>query len=58
MEYLCHVVTEGVSTDLVKIQAVQNWPAPTNVTELRSFLALTGYERRFIQADPGSFDCR
>lgn len=41
---LGHVIAaEGVSTDPVKIQAVQNWPAPTNVIELRSFCSIPVY---------------
>src|SRR5271163_271741 len=49
VEFLGHVVSdEGIATDPAKIDAVQNWPRPTNVTELRSFLGLCSYYRRFI----------
>lgn len=38
-----------ISSDLVKIQAVQQWPAPWTVKELRGFLKLIGYYKRFVQ---------
>jgi len=40
--FLGHVVTkEGIKVDTQKINAVVEWPRPTNVTEVRSFLGLT-----------------
>ena len=38
-----------MATDPSKITAVKEWPVPSNVTELRSFLGLCGYYRRFIK---------
>ena len=39
---------EGVTTDPDKIKAVTEWPRPTTVTEVRSFLDFVSYYRRFI----------
>ncbi|KAL5579985.1 hypothetical protein UlMin_012427 [Ulmus minor] len=50
VHFLGHVVSkEGVSVDPVKIEAVSKWAAPTSVTEIRSFLGLAGYYRRFVE---------
>jgi len=50
MEYLGHVVSsKGVSMDNNKVTAILNWPIPTTVKQLRGFLGLTGYYRRFIK---------
>ena len=50
MAFLGHVVSgEGIQVDNQKIEAVKNWPRPTSPTEIRSFLRLAGYYRRFVE---------
>ncbi|KAL5542761.1 hypothetical protein UlMin_010471 [Ulmus minor] len=50
VQFLGHVISkDGLSVDPAKIEAVSEWTAPTSVTEIRSFLGLAGYYRRFVE---------
>ena len=50
MTFLGHVIlAKGVSVDPQKIEAVVNWKPPKNVSEVRSFLSLVGYYRKFVE---------
>ena len=48
--FLGHVISrDGITVDPSKIEAIVNWAVPTNISEVRSFLGLTGYYRRFVE---------
>ena len=49
VEFLGHIISEeGVSTDPKKTECIRNWPIPSTVKEVRSFLGFCSYYRRFI----------
>ena len=50
VSFLGHIVSkEEIRVDPKKIEVVVEWKPPRNVTEVRSFLGLTGYYRRFVK---------
>jgi hypothetical protein len=50
VEFLGHVISkEGIAVNPNKVQSVLDWQAPTNVKEIRGFLGMASYYRRFIK---------
>lgn len=50
INYLGHVISgQGISIDPSKLQDVQDWPVPHTVKQLRGFLGLAGYYKKFIR---------
>lgn len=50
VQYLGHIVSDqGIEADLDKVRDVANWPTPSNPEDVRRFLGLAGYNRRFIK---------
>ena len=47
--YLGHIISkDGVETDPKKIKAIVNWPRPSTVTDVQSFLGFTNHYRHFF----------
>jgi hypothetical protein len=50
IKYLGHIVNEqGIRPDPKKVEAVQTWPVPKNVHDVKSFLGLVNYFQKFIE---------
>lgn len=50
VNYLGYIIGNGgITTDPEKISAIQNWPVPRNLKQVRGFLGLAGWYRRFLQ---------
>jgi hypothetical protein len=51
--YLGHIIgAKGVQVHQEKIQAIINWPTPKTLTELKSFLSIFNYYRKFVKGSP------
>ena len=50
IHYLGHIISkDGISVDPEKIDAIREWSMTNNVIEVRSFMGLAGYYKRFIE---------
>ena len=47
--YLGHIIGQGVKVHMEKIRAILEWPSPKNITELRGFIGICIYYRKFVK---------
>ncbi|GJR00017.1 putative reverse transcriptase domain-containing protein [Tanacetum coccineum] len=53
VQFLGHVIdSKGIHVDPAKIESIKDWASPKSPTEIRQFLGLAGYYRRFIEGAP------
>ncbi|GJS58728.1 putative reverse transcriptase domain-containing protein [Tanacetum coccineum] len=53
VQFLGHMIdSEGIHVDPAKIESIKDWASPKSPTEIRQFLGLAGYYRRFIEGLP------
>jgi hypothetical protein len=46
VKYLGHIISaQGIATNPKKVETIQNWPTPTNLKDIQSFLGLCNYYR-------------
>ncbi|GJT93278.1 putative reverse transcriptase domain-containing protein [Tanacetum coccineum] len=52
VQFLSHVMdSQGIHVDPAKVESTKDWATPTTLTEIRQFLGLVGYYRRFIEVE-------
>ncbi|GKF90252.1 hypothetical protein Tco_0264215, partial [Tanacetum coccineum] len=50
VQFLGHIIdSRGIHVDLSKIESIKDWASPKTPMEIRQFLCLAGYYRRFIE---------